>query len=157
MSGRLLAILREALVDVPGELRLAIEAMVRHPAEIRSVRDLAERARVDRRTCTRWFERVRLPPPSAVLAAVRAVYAHHLLRNPGHTVEYVARTLGYAQVRAFANTIREIYGVSPSALRNEVSVDTGIAMLRDRYFRPYQPSQTDAAPPPRTRPTTHSA
>src|SRR6266540_703397 len=59
--------------------------------EVQTVGRLAARARVDRRTCERWFTRVGLPTPRHFLAAARVLYAHRLLQDPGFTIEDVAK------------------------------------------------------------------
>ncbi len=134
VSRKLLSSIDGLLDRCPGELRWAIETIIREPCSIQSVQDLADRARMDRRTCVRWFARAGLPPPSIVLAVLRAVYAHRLLQDPGYTVEDVSSKLGYAQTRTLAQNVKEVFGLTPGELRITLSEDEAIAIVQERYF-----------------------
>ncbi len=134
VSQRLISWIENLLGQYPGELRWAIETMIREPASVQSVQQLASRARMDRRTCLRWFARAQLPPPSVMLMVLRVVYAHSLLQDPGYTVEDVSAKLGYAQTRTFAQNVREVFGKTPGELRVSVTIDDALAIVRQRYF-----------------------
>jgi AraC-like DNA-binding protein len=135
VSQRLLGELADLLKACPRQLRWAIETMIQEPAEVLTVQALATRARMDRRTCLRWFARAQLPPPSTTLMVLRVVYAHRLLQDPGYTVEDVATKLGYQQTRSFAQSVKEVFGMTPGELRVSLSPDAALAMVRERYFR----------------------
>jgi AraC-like DNA-binding protein len=134
VSGELVAAILRSLEWCPGELRWAIETIIRDPGAVRSVQDLADRARMDRRTCGRWFARAGLPPPSVILMVLRVLYAHRLLQDPGYTVEDVASKLGYAQTRTLAQNVREVFGLTPGELRLTLSQDEAMAIVRERYL-----------------------
>lgn len=134
VSAKLIAGLDDLLAKCPGELRWAIETMIREPADVQSVQQLAERARMDRRSCVRWFARAELPPPSVVLTVLRVIYAHRLLQDPGYTVEDVAAKLGYAQTRTFAVNVKEVLGMTPGEIRVRLSPADALATVRARYF-----------------------
>lgn len=136
LSRRLIDEIADLLVDCPGQLKWAIETIVREPAAFHTVRDLATRARMDRRTCARWFTKAHLPPPSVVLMVFRVVYAHRLLQDPGYTVEDVATKLGYSKARSFAQHVKEVFGRTPGELRVSLTPDEGIRMVRERFFPP---------------------
>ena len=70
-SRRLLDQLADRLSPLPTELRWVLEEALRTPEEVQTVGRLAARARVDRRTCERWFTRVGLPTPRHFLAGPR--------------------------------------------------------------------------------------
>ena len=89
---------------LPSELRWVLEEAFQAPDKVQTVGQIAVRARVDRRTCERWFTRVGLPSPRHFLASARVLYAHRLLQDPGFTVEDVAQRLGYAQVKTLQHT-----------------------------------------------------
>jgi transcriptional regulator GlxA family with amidase domain len=89
---------------------------------------------MDRRTCLRWFAKADLPPPSVTLTALRVVYAHRLLQDPGYTIEDVATKLGYAQTRSFAQNVREVLGRTPGEIRLSLSPEQALAIVRERYF-----------------------
>lgn len=134
VSQRLAGELDDLLSHCPGELRWAIGTVVREPTAFHTVQDLAERARMDRRTCARWFTRAHLPPPSTVLMAFRVVYAHRLLQDPGYTVEDVATKLGYSKARSFAAHVKEIFGMTPGELRVALTPEEVIESVRKQFF-----------------------
>ena len=144
-SHKLIEAMGDLLAECPGELRWAIETMIREPSSVQSVQELAFRARMDRRTCLRWFARAHLPPPSVVLTVLRAVYAHRLLQDPGYTVEDVAAKLGYQQTRTFAQNVKEVLGMSPGELRVALSPDEVVAIVRERYFNEKDEALADAS------------
>lgn len=134
LPNRLLEELGDVLTAFPGELRWAVETIVRNPAGYHTVQDLADRARMDRRTCLRWFAKAELPPPSTVLMVLRVSYAQRLLQDPGYTVEDVAEKLGYAKPRPFAAHVKEVFGMTPAELRVSLSTEEALRTVRERYF-----------------------
>src|SRR5436309_3245536 len=62
-SRQLLDQLAGALAPLPSQLRWVLEEALRSPGDVQTVTQVAARARVDRRTCERWFMRVGLPSP----------------------------------------------------------------------------------------------
>ena len=134
VSHQLIGAIGDLLKGFPGELRWAIETTVREPQAVPSVRALAERARMDRRTCLRWFAKAELPPPSVTLTALRIVYAHRLLQDPGYTVEDVATRLGCAQTRSFTQAAKDVFGLTPGEMRASLSPEDALAIVRERYF-----------------------
>jgi transcriptional regulator GlxA family with amidase domain len=134
VSRQLIEAIGDLLSGFPGDLRWAIETGVREPAAMQSVKALADRAKMDRRTCLRWFAKAQLPPPSVTLTALRVVYAHRLLQDPGYTIEDVATKLGYAQTRSFAQNVREVLGRTPGEIRLSLSPEEALAIVRERYF-----------------------
>jgi transcriptional regulator GlxA family with amidase domain len=145
VSRQLIGAIRDLLAGCPGELRWAIETVLREPAEVQSVKALAERARMDRRTCVRWFAKAKLPPPSATLMALRVVYAHRLLQDPGYTVEDVAARLGYVQTRSLSQNMKEVLGMTPGETRLMLSPDEVLDLVRQRYFGPRAAAMAEAS------------
>src|SRR2546427_2681948 len=94
-----------------------LEEVLRAPAEVQSVQQVAARARVDRRTFERWFTRVGLPSPRHFLAAARVLYAHRLLQDPGFTIDDVARRLRYAQTKTLQQHAHAYLGVTAGEMR----------------------------------------
>ncbi len=139
VTAQLIGSLADMLAGCPSELRWAIETMVREPASVQSVQQLAERARMDRRTCLRWFARSLLPPPKVTLMVVRAVHAHRLLQDPGYTVDDVAAKLSYSQTKTLTLAMKEVFGMTPGELRVRLTPDEALALVRARYFPPAVP------------------
>ncbi|MFQ5704918.1 MAG: helix-turn-helix transcriptional regulator [Gemmatimonadales bacterium] len=134
VAHRLISSIEDLLAKCPRELRWAIETIIREPAQVQTVQQLADRARMDRRTCLRWFARANLPTPGTVLTVLRVVYGHRLLQDPGYTVEDVAKKLGFSQVRTFVQHVRDVFGVTPKELRVLYSPEETIATVRERFF-----------------------
>jgi AraC-like DNA-binding protein len=134
LPNRLLEELGDVLESFPGELRWAIETVVRDPAGYHTVQGLADRARMDRRTCLRWFARADLPPPRVVLMVLRVTYGHRLLQDPGYTVEDVATKLGYPKPRPFVSHVKEVFGMTPAELRVSLSAEDALRLARERLI-----------------------
>jgi len=143
-SRLLLERLADALAPLPKELRWVLEEALQAPDAVQTVGQVAERARVDRRTCERWFTRVGLPSPRHVLAAARVLYAHHLLQDPGFTVEDVAERLGYAQVKTLQQHARTYLGLTAGEMRLSLSPEQALGRVAQRCFAP-EPLRASAA------------
>ena len=116
-SRQLLDQVAGVLAPLPSELRWVVEEVLRAPAELQTVQQVAARARVDRRTFERWFARLGLPSPRHFLAAARVLYAHRLLQDPGFTIEDVAQRLGYAQTKTLQAHARLYLGLTAGEMR----------------------------------------
>src|SRR5260370_373827 len=116
-SRQLLDQLATVLAPLPSELRWVLETVLRAPPDLQTVQQVAARARVDRRTFQRWFQRLGLPSPRQFLAAARVLYAHRLLQDPGFTIEDVARRLGYAQTKTLQLHARAYLGLTAGEMR----------------------------------------
>jgi len=116
-SRQLLDQLAAVLAPLPSELRWVVEEVLRAPAELQTVQQVAARARVDRRTFERWFARLHLPSPRHFLAAARVLYAHRLLQDPGFTIDDVAQRLGYAQTKTLQLHARSYLGLTAGEMR----------------------------------------
>jgi len=145
VSGELVSAILKSLQWCPGQLRWAIETIIREPSSVQSVQDLADRARMDRRTCGRWFVRAGLPPPSIMLMVMRVLYAHRLLQDPGYTIENVASKLGYSQTRTLAQNVKEVFGLTPGELRIALSQDEAVSVVRERYLNQADEELVDAS------------
>lgn len=124
------------LRDLPSELRNALESMLHAPGDGITVTALADRARLTRRTCERWFTKVGLPSPRVVMVLSRLLYAHRLLLDPGYTVEDVALRLGYSKTKTLQMHLRAVFGLTAGELRVSLSVEDALATVSSRYFTP---------------------
>jgi AraC-like DNA-binding protein len=135
-SQQVLQSLDPLLRELPRELRDALEAMLHAPGDGPTVTTLADRARLTRRTCERWFTKVGLPSPRTVMVLIRLLYAHRLLLDPGYTVEDVALKLGYSKAKTLQMHLRTVFGVTAGELRVALSMDDALATVTNRYFSP---------------------
>jgi transcriptional regulator GlxA family with amidase domain len=126
--------LAELLETLPGQLRQALEATLTSPMETPTVSLMAERAKLGRRTCERWFARSGLPTPRMVLVVARLLYAHRLLLDPGFTVEDVATRLGYCRPRTMQAHLREVFGLTAGEMRLSLTPEDALRIVRKRYF-----------------------
>jgi len=122
------------LAPLPTELRWVLEEALRMPEEVQTVQHLALRASVDRRTCERWFTRARLPSPRHFLAAARVLYAHRLLRDPGFTIEDVAKRLGYTRVKTLQQHARTYLGLTAGEMRLSLTTDEAMETVVRRFL-----------------------
>jgi AraC-like DNA-binding protein len=135
-SRQLLDQLAGALAPLPSELRWVLEEALRSPGDVQTVGQVASRARVDRRTCERWFTRVGLPSPRQFLSAARVLYAHRLLQDPGFTIEDVAKRLGYAQTKTLQIHARAYLGLTAGEMRLSLSPNEALAQVIQRFLTP---------------------
>src|SRR2546427_11453613 len=138
-SRQLLDQLAGHLAPLPTELRWVREEALRAPGQVQTVQHLAARARVDRRTCERWFSRVGLPSPRQFLAAARVLYAHRLLQDPGFTIEDVAQRLGYMQVKTLQQQALTSLGLTAGEMRLSLSPQEALERLTRRFPQPQRP------------------
>jgi AraC-like DNA-binding protein len=135
-SHRLLDQLTTALAPLPPELRWVLEDAMRSPGAVQTIQQFAARARVDRGTCARWFSRAGLPSPRDILAAARVLYAHRLLRDPGFTIEDVAKRLGYAQAKTLQQHARKYLGLTAGEMRLSLTADEATARIVRGFLTP---------------------
>jgi AraC-like DNA-binding protein len=135
-SRQLLDQLAAGLAPLPSQLRWVLEEALRAPGEVQTVTQVAARARVDRRTCERWFTRVGLPSPRHFLSAARVLYAHRLLQDPGFTIEDVASRLGYAQAKTLQLHARHYLGLTAGEMRLSLTPDEALARVAQRFLTP---------------------
>src|SRR2546426_928756 len=143
-SGGRLTRLAGVLAPLPGGLRWFVKEVLRAPAELQTVQQVAARARVDRRPFERWFARLRLPSPRHFLAAARVLYAHRLLQDPGFTIDDVAQRLGYAQTKTLQLHARSYLG--PTAGEMRLTLEPRQALDRiAQGFAPLRHAQASAS------------
>ena len=133
-SWQVLAVLEPHLAALPPSLRRAFEAALHDRWEAPTISTVAAHARINRRTCERWFERLALPSPKSVLVAARLLYAHRLLLDPGYTIEDVAVKLGFGKVRTLQQHVRDIFGLTAGELRISLSAEEATAIVLERFF-----------------------
>jgi len=137
-SRQLLDQLVDVFAPLPSQLRWVLEAALRSPGEVQTVGQVAARARVDRRTCERWFTRVGLPSPRQFLAAARVLYAHRLLQDPGFTIEDVTKRLGYAQAKTLQLHARAYLGLTAGEMRLSLSPAEALQRVAQRFLTPHR-------------------
>jgi AraC-like DNA-binding protein len=122
------------LRELPYPIGEAIAAMLHDCQTPATATELAKRAHLTRRTCERWFLKLRLPSPRVVLTLVRLLYAHRLLQDPGYTVDDVALRLGYGKTHTLQVHVRAVFGMTAGELRLALSGEEAVSRVSRRYF-----------------------
>ncbi|WP_026929317.1 AraC family transcriptional regulator [Glycomyces tenuis] len=87
------------------------------PAHPWSIGELADRAKVSRATLSRRFTALVGEAPMAYLTSWRITLAADLLRSTDHTIEAIARRVGYANAFALSVAFKRVRGVTPTTHR----------------------------------------
>ncbi len=96
---------------------IALRMLHEQPAHAWTVAALAAKAGVSRAGLARRFTELVGEPPMTYLARRRIDLAARLLREPGSTLDAVARRVGYADGFALSAAFKRLRGVSPSEHR----------------------------------------
>lgn len=113
-------------------LRLIAEGAV----DLDGVSGLARRLGVSERHLQRLFKSEVGATPGVVARSRRARLARQLLTESDMSVTHVAFAAGFASVRAFNETIRQVYEVTPSELRRGATSQDGSLHLQLQYRPP---------------------
>ena len=133
-SQQVMASMSGALAGLPDQIRSGLEALLDVDVGARTVSELASHSKVERRTVERLFLRSGLPSPKVVVMALRLLYAHRLLTDPGHTVEYVAVKQGYGKTTTFQAHCREVFGLTAGEVRMTLSVEEAVRQVTEGYL-----------------------
>ncbi|MEE1824881.1 AraC family transcriptional regulator [Streptomyces sp. BE20] len=87
------------------------------PARAWTVAGLAAEVGVSRAGLARRFTSLVGEPPMAYLANRRLATAADLLRDPGHTIAWVARRVGYSDAFALSTAFKRVRGLTPQEHR----------------------------------------
>jgi AraC-like DNA-binding protein len=99
----------------------ALRLLHEDPAHPWSLNGLAERVNVSRSTLSRRFTALVGEAPMAYLTAWRITLAADLLRSTDHTVEVIARRVGYANAFALSVAFKRVRGITPTAHRRRTA------------------------------------
>jgi AraC-like DNA-binding protein len=110
-------VMRRLSGQLPELLHGIIAYCAGFPRESHEIEQIALALGVHRKTLVNWCQRARTPPPSVLVTWVRLLLAVEMLQVPGHTVERVARGLGFASGSGFRNLCRRYCGRRPAELR----------------------------------------
>jgi AraC-like DNA-binding protein len=100
---------------------LALRLIHEDPAHAWSVVELANRTGVSRASLARRFTALVGESPMAYLTGWRITLAADLLRGTNHTVESIARRVGYANAFALSVAFKRLRGTNPTAHRRATS------------------------------------
>ncbi|APX33898.1 AraC family transcriptional regulator [Brachybacterium sp. P6-10-X1] len=95
----------------------ALGALHADPAREWTVEELARRAKVSRATFARRFAEAMGEPPISYLAGWRLCLAADLLQDGDHTLDAIARQVGYSSAYSLSAAFTREYGMAPSRYR----------------------------------------
>ena len=108
-----------ALDDV--HVNKALERIHAAPATAWTLEDLADIAGLSRSAFAKRFHELVGVPPKTYLTMWRMQKARELLRNPYKLLEQIAAEVGYSSDVALIRAFQRQYGMSPAAMRRELS------------------------------------
>ena len=126
-----------ALGEVPPDLRLFFEMLVRLAPDITTVRSLCRSCEVRPSTLMSRFARAGLPSPKSYLASVRLLHAAHLLEAPGRSIADVAYRLEYSSPQSFGRHVRAMLGITSLEFRRRFPFPAALARFLELMVTPY--------------------
>ncbi len=136
-AARIQGPLLEQLGDVPPDLRLFFEMLVRMAPEITTVRALCRACHVRPSTLMSRFARAGLPSPKGYLASIRLLHAAHLLEAPGRSIADAAYRLDYSSPQSFGRHVRAMLGITSLEFRRRFPFPAALARFLVLMIAPY--------------------
>lgn len=133
LAGAVLGVTRG--VDItPGFKRVLTEVF---RPDCLTARRLALRLGLHSATMASRFFREGLPSPKTYVAWARLVYAAHLGRQPGYTIEAIAARLGASSPQSYGRTVRIYTGFTASDFRERCDGDGMVTLFRQKLVEPF--------------------
>ncbi len=126
-----------ALGEVPADLRLFFEMLVRLAPEITTVRALCRSCGVRPSTLMSRFSRTGLPSPKSYLASIRLLHAAHLLDAPGRSIADVAYRMEYSSPQSFGRHVRAMLGITSLEFRRRFPFPVALERFLELMILPY--------------------
>ena len=111
----------QAVADV--QIRKAVTVMHEDPARGWTLEELAKQAGLSRTLLAERFRRTMGDTPLSYLRSLRVQKAMTLLSEADHSLEHVARAVGFSDAFSFSKVFKKIVGHSPSAFRRQAKLD----------------------------------
>ena len=129
LSAQVLSTLRSRLSALPIELSQAIEELFQTPRRFSCACDLAAAADISVVRLYRELDDAKLGSPRRLIIASKLLQASRLLRDPGTSVAVAASKVGYHHTRIFARHTHEVFALTPSQLRTDLTLETTRRMV----------------------------
>lgn len=123
------------LGGVSRQVRDALGDLFSDPLRFHCVADVAIAAGITRRSLDRALQSADLEPARTFLLAARLTWAYARLRASGARVSHLARQIGVSKPERFARHARQLLGLSPSEIRENVSRAEFVSLLGKRLQR----------------------
>ncbi|OYU53749.1 MAG: hypothetical protein CFE27_02420 [Alphaproteobacteria bacterium PA1] len=105
------------------QIRKAVSVMHEDPAQGWTLEELAKHAGLSRTLLAERFRRTMGDTPLSYLRTLRVQKAMTLLSEADHTLEHVARAVGFSDAFSFSKVFKKIVGQSPSDFRRQAKLD----------------------------------
>jgi AraC-like DNA-binding protein len=126
LTQRVVDRLRPRLVMLPLRLAKACESLFAEPHRFPKAQDLATQSTIPLVRVYRAFHEAGLASPKKVFIAAKMLRAYAYLGDPAHSVNAVAKKLGYRHTRIFADHSAEIFNLNPSRLHTYMTDDQAV-------------------------------
>ena len=126
LTQRVIDRLRPRLVLLPLRLAKACESLFAEPHRFPKAQDLATQSTIPLVRVYRAFHEAGLASPKKVFIAAKMLRAYAYLGDPAHSVNAVAKKLGYRHTRIFADHSVEIFNLNPSRLHTYMTRDQAV-------------------------------
>lgn len=108
--------IRPRLVMLPLRLAKTIEDLFARPHRYPNAQDIATQSTIPIVRVYRAFHEAGFSTPKKVFVAAKMLRAYSYLGDPAHSVNAVAKKLGYRHTRIFADHSAELFGLNPSRI-----------------------------------------
>jgi AraC-like DNA-binding protein len=129
LTVQLLTAFRPSLNKLPISLKRAVEEMFAEPHRYGNASDLAASANVPLVRLYRAFRAAGIASPKKLLVAAKLLRAYGDLGDPGHSIRRVSRRIGWKYTRVLFDHTFEVFGLSPSRVRDQMSDEQVVARL----------------------------
>jgi transcriptional regulator GlxA family with amidase domain len=113
---------RSIYLDFRTHIHPAVHAVqdhiIQHPTAKNPIEELADLANMSDRNLTRLFRKHTGISINEFKTKCRLAYAENLLKDPGHTIDFIAAQCGFKDARQLRRIWKEFYGISPSEFKS---------------------------------------
>jgi AraC-like DNA-binding protein len=134
LAKELLLRLTPAIAQLDTATAAALQRLFMEPHLFRSADDIAAAAGCSRRTMYRQFADAGLGAPRLFVLGARVLRGFSLMRDPGHTIDDVARKLGFKSARGFSERTREMIGELATHARRRLTAENVLDRLARRLL-----------------------
>jgi hypothetical protein len=129
LTGRLLTALQPKLVMLPVRLAKAVETLFSQPHLFPNAQDLSRISGIPLVRSHRALREAGFGTPKKIFIAAKLLKAYSYLGDPAHSVNSVAKKLGYRHARILADHSNELFGLNPSRLHTYMTEDQAIEKI----------------------------
>ncbi len=139
LTVRFIEALKPRLNRLPVAIAKAVQEMFAEPHRYPNAQDIAMSANVSIVRLYRSFQAAGLAPPKRMVVAAKLLRAYSHLRDPGQSVGGVSTKLAYRNPRILAEHTNEVFGLTPSRVRDFLTEDQAVSKLL-RWLEPFDES-----------------